>query len=75
MVVGYIIYSLGILGSIIYCGSMFNIFVANFYCKGSVNLAMVIIAGLSGLAFLCEITCWVLWQVVRSKVHGLMKNF
>ncbi len=55
MVAGYLIYSLGLLGNIMHAGSMLNIFLCNYQCKGDnkINVAMLVIAGLSGLAILC----------------------
>lgn len=72
VVAGYLMYSLAILGNTAYLGQILSLFLHTFYCKSTISIPLLVISGLAGFSLLCQLTCWVMWQVVRGRAHAIM---
>lgn len=75
VIFGYLMYSFAILGCGVHFGIMFHVFWADFVCKAAIRVVFLVVAALSGSCLVCLIVCWVLWIIVKWKIHKELDKY
>lgn len=71
LVLGTVVYTFAMVGSLAHFGLMATIMVSYIVCTGILFVNLLVITILGGLAFFLTIICFVKWQLIRCKLKAL----